>query len=176
MKENNEETDNKIKNTSKRKQNNTKNKTKKKHININKLPITISATNLSKEQRDIVCKNYFNKYDTFEDKIEELFKKNKIDFASTIDNLDKVLLLDFKKASTLTKITPQNDYYSYINNVWIKDYEVKSEQKYIVQVDDFRLVQDKVFRELTEIVKDYTTNKHTSLAKNMKNYYDSIIK
>ena len=71
MKENNEETDNKIKNTSKRKQNNTKNKTKKKHININKLPITISATNLSKEQRDIVCKNYFNKYDTFEDKIEE---------------------------------------------------------------------------------------------------------
>ena len=176
MKENNEETDNKIKNTSKRKQNNTKNKTKKKHININKLPITISATNLSKEQRDIVCKNYFNKYDTFEDKIEELFKKNKIDFASTIDNLDKVLLLDFKKASTLTKITPQNDYYSYINNVWIKDYEVKSEQKYIVQVDDFRLVQDKVFRELTEIVKDYTTNKHTSLAKNMKNYYDSTLK
>lgn len=34
-----------------------------------------SLINLSKDQRDIVCKNYFNKYDTFEDKIEELFKK-----------------------------------------------------------------------------------------------------
>ena len=65
MKENNEETDNKIKNTSKRKQNNTKNKTKKKHININKLPITISATNLSKEQRCVSDSRVQNAMNSF---------------------------------------------------------------------------------------------------------------
>ena len=58
-------------------------KTKKKNYH----KISKSLINLSKQQKDIVCKNYFNKYDTFEDKIEELFKNNKIDFLSTNYNL-----------------------------------------------------------------------------------------
>ena len=56
-------------NNSKRKHKYKPNKTKKTR---NDLTITKSI-NLSKGQRDIVCKNYFNKYDTFEDKIEETF-------------------------------------------------------------------------------------------------------
>ena len=157
----------------KRKLNNSKNKTVKKD---NNKPILLQSLNLSKEQKDIVCKNYFNKYDTFEDKIEELFKKNKIDFSSTIRNLDKELLHDFRKAAIVTKITPQNDFYSYINDKWLKDYQVQEGQKYIVQVDNFRITQDKVFRELLEIVKNYIKDSKTPLAKNMKNYYDSIMK
>lgn len=68
----------KAQNNSKRKRkiNNSKNKTVKKHDNNNK-PILLQSLNLSKEQKDIVCKNYFNKYDTFEDKIEELLKKTR---------------------------------------------------------------------------------------------------
>jgi len=159
-------------NNSKKKIKKSKNKTVKKHDN-NK-PILSQSLNLSQSQRDIVCKNYFNKYDTFEDKIEELFKKNKIDFSLTISNLDKDLLRDFRKAAIVTKITPQNDFYSYINDKWLKDYQLQEDQKYIVQVDNFRITQDKVFRELIEIVKDYMKNK-TPLAKNMKNYYESII-
>jgi endothelin-converting enzyme/putative endopeptidase len=168
---NNEVIGNKM-NNSKRKIKKSKNKTVKKHDD-NK-PIVSQSLNLSQSQRDIVCKNYFNKYDTFEDKIEELFKKNKIDFSLTIKNLDKDLLRDFRKAAIVTKITPQNDFYSYINDKWLKDYELQEDQKYIVQVDNFRITQDKVFRELIEIVKDYMKNK-TPLAKNMKNYYESIM-
>ena len=168
---NNEVIGNKM-NNSKKKIKKSKNKTVKKHDN-NKT-ILSQSLNLSQSQRDIVCKNYFNKYDTFEDKIEELFKKNKIDFSLTISNLDKDLLRDFRKAAIVTKITPQNDFYSYINDKWLKDYELQEDQKYIVQVDNFRITQDKVFRELIEIVKDYMKNK-TPLAKNMKNYYESIM-
>ena len=73
---NNKEIINKM-NNSKKKIKNSKNKTVKNRDN-NK-PILSQSLNLSKQQRDIVCKNYFNKYDTFEDKIEELFKKKKID-------------------------------------------------------------------------------------------------
>ena len=167
----------KAQNNSKRKRkiNNSKNKTVKKDNNNNK-PILSQSLNLSKEQKDIVCKNYFNKYDTFEDKIEEIFKKNKIDFSSTLRNLDKDLLYDFRKAATVTKITPQNDFYSYINDKWLKDYQLQEGQKYIVQIDNFRITQDKVFRELIEIVENYIKDNKTPLAKNMKNYYDSIVK
>jgi len=84
---NNEEIGNKM-NNSKRKIKNSKNKTVKTRDN-NKPMLSQSLINLSKVQRDIVCKNYFNKYDTFEDKIEELFKKNKINLESTIYELDK---------------------------------------------------------------------------------------
>ena len=115
----------------------------------------------SNEQRDIVCKNYFNKYDTFEDKIEEVFKKNHIDFLSTNYNLERQILHDFRKAAKVTNVTPQNDFYSYINDKWLKDYQVQESQKYIVQVDNFRITQDKVFRELIEIVKDYIKDSKT---------------
>ena len=171
---NNKEIINKM-NNSKKKIKNSKNKTVK-NRDKNKPILSQSVINLSKTQRDIVCKNYFNKYDTFEDKIEELFKKKKIDLASTIYKIDKDLLYDFRKAANITKITPQNDFYSYINDKWLKDYELEETQKYIVQVDDFRITQDKVFRELIEIVKNYIKDNKTPLAKNMKNYYQSIIK
>ena len=159
-------------NNSKRKHKYKPNKTKKTR---NDLTITKSI-NLSKGQRDIVCKNYFNKYDTFEDKIEETFKKNKIDFFSTNYNLEKQLLRDFKEASQKSNINPRTDFYSYINDKWLKDFEVQETQKYIVQVDNFRITQDKVFRELVEIVKDYIKGNDTPLAKNMKKYFQSVMK
>ena len=174
---NNEENNNEPKNNSKKKHKFIKNKTfKKRTPNKDKPKINKSFINLSKEQTDIVCKNFFNKYDTFEDKIEEVFKKNNIDFLSANYNLEKQLLNDLKKAVSRSKINPQNDFYSYINERWLKDYELQTNQKYIVQVDDFRITQDKVFRELLEIVKEYIKNNNTELSKNIKNFYDAVIK
>ena len=56
------------------------------------------------------------------------------------------------------------------------DFELQINQKYIVQVDNFRITQDKVYRELIEIVDQYIKNNTTSLAKNIKKYYKSVIK
>ena len=47
------------------------------------------------------------------------------------------------------------DFYSYINDRWITDYELTEQQQYIVQIDDFRIVQDKVYRELIQIIEDF---------------------
>ena len=156
--------------------NNIKNKTKKKRTNKLNIPkINKSLINLSKEQKEIVCKNYFNKYDTFEDKIEDLFKNNKIDFLSTNYNLEKQILNDLKKAVSPSKINPQNDFYSYINDRWLKEFEIQTGQEYIVQVDDFRLVQDKVFKELIEIVDNYVKDKknNSKFAKSLRTFYHS---
>jgi len=143
---------------------NVKNKTKKKKI-------------VKKEIVDVLCKKYANSYEPFEEKVDEIFKKNKIDINSANYNLEKEVVKDLKKAVSPSKILPNNDYYSYINERWLKNIELSREQKYIVQIDDFRLVQDKVYRELAEILDNYTNNPEnmkTKKGKCIDNAYKSF--
>jgi putative endopeptidase len=152
----------------KRNLNNNFNKTKK---NLKKVE------NFTPEQLSIICKNSFNTYNTFEDKAEEVFKKHKINLEKTTYNLEKAIVSDLKKAVNPTNIKPNQDYYAYINDRWIKEYELEVSQKYIIQVDEFRLVQDKVYRELLEIIERYISNpstKNTKLSKCIKNAYTSF--
>ena len=113
-----------------------RNKTKKKREKIMN-SLTKSSANLTEEQRNIICKNSVNTYNTFEDKIDEIFKKNNIDIVSTSYNLEKQILNNLKKAVNPKNVQPNQDFYSYINDRWISEYELTESQKYIVQVDDF---------------------------------------
>ena len=145
-----------------KKLNTIKNKTKKNNL---------------KKQTKLTCQKCQNIYNTFEDKIEELFKKNKIDILSTSYNLEKEVIKEFKKAVSPSKFTPNNDYYSYINDRWLKDYNIEEHQKYIIQIDNFRLVQDKVYRELIELIENYLKNpkfKNTEKTLCIKNVYESF--
>ena len=56
-----------------------------------------------------------------------------------------------------------------------KSKEIKKDQKYYVQVDSFRIGQEKVYYELIDIVKDYIKNNDTSRAKSLKNVYESLL-
>jgi len=154
--------------------NNKNNKTKK---NTEKL---IKAANaLTHEQREIVCKKSANTYKTFEDKVDELFKKNKINIVSTSYDLEKQIVDELKKAVNPSKVKPNDDYYSYINDRWLSDLKISEEQKYIVQLDDFRIVQHKVYVELIQIIEDYISNpytKNSKKAKCIKNAYTSFLK
>jgi putative endopeptidase len=82
------------------------------------------------------------------------------------------LLLQFSPKN----IKPNQDFYNYINYSWLKQVTLEKKQKYIVQIDDFRLTQDKVYKELNHIILDYIKNNNDPLAKNMKNFYNSIVK
>lgn len=92
----------------------------------------------------------------------ETFKKS--EFA-------KELLSRFAPSS----IKPNDDFYDYINYLWLKNVSLEKQQKYIVQVDDFRLAQDKVYNELDKIIMNYYNSNNNSLAKNLKNYRQSVI-
>ncbi len=136
-----------------------------------------SIKTLTPKQRAIVCKQSSNTYNTFEDTIEELFKKNKINIVSTSYDLEKQIISDLKKAVNPKNVQPNEDFYSYINDRWISDYELTENQKYIVQIDDFRIVQDKVYRELIEIIEDYIkhpSNKDSKKHTCIENAYDSF--
>jgi putative endopeptidase len=134
--------------------------------------------NVSKKKRDnIICKTSANTYNTFEDKVEELFKKNKIDIISSSYNLEKQIVKDLKTAVNPSGIQPNDDFFSYVNERWITDYELQENQKYIVQIDDFRLTQDKVYRELIEIIENYISDpatKNTKKAECIKKAYKSF--
>jgi predicted metalloendopeptidase len=160
-------TDNTIKKIS-----NLKNKTiKRKDISLK------PSHNFTSKQKDILCKTSSNTYNTFEDKVDELFKKNKIDVVSTSFNLEKLIVSELKEAVNPTGVQPNQDFYSYINDRWITDYELTEQQQYIVQVDDFRITQDKVYRELIMIIEEFlskpqqTNNKQTQC---IKNAYESF--
>jgi predicted metalloendopeptidase len=147
-----------------------RNKTKKKRDKL----IKTLTKGITEEQRNIICKNSANTYNTFEDKIDELFKKNKMDIVSTSYNLEKQIIADLKKAVNPKNVQPNQDFYSYINDRWISDYELDEEQKYIVQVDDFRLTQHKVYRQLIEIIEDYIKTHHDKKADCIRKAYESV--
>ena len=126
-----------------------------------------------KKDHDERCKNYSHTFNTFEDKFEKIYGDI---FSSKEFNLEKTIVNELKQAVSPSNITPKNDFYSYINERWMKDKELLEEQKYIVQVDDFRLVQDKVYRELLDIVKNYIKTEKTKKAIEVKNFYNSQIK
>ena len=86
-------------------------------------------------------------------------------------NFVKDLLSDFSPSH----ITPKNDFYSYINYLWLKNVSVTKQQEYIVQVDDFRLTQDKVYKQLNEIILEYVKTHNNPLSKNLKHFYDSVV-
>ena len=68
----------------------------------------------------------------------------------------------------------KDDFYSNINDDWIKHYKLGDEQQYITQIDDFFIVQDKVYHELLDIVKSYINKHDNKVSKCMRHFYKSI--
>jgi len=134
--------------------------------------------NKNKTQKNKQKQECSTEFSPFEKKVEELFKINKIDLESSTYNIQKEVIKDLKKAVNTNNIKPQNDFYSYINDRWLESYKRSNEHEYIVQLDEFRILQDKVYNELLEIVNDYITNpqtKNTDLGICMKTFYESQI-
>jgi putative endopeptidase len=129
--------------------------------------------NKTKKNLENKCQNFFNVYNTFEDKFEKIYGDI---FSSKDFDLEKSDIQELKKAVSPSNINPQNDFYSYINERWINQKVLEEEQKYIVQIDSFRLVQDKVYKELLEIVNDYIKHNNDPLSKELNNFYKSQLK
>ena len=104
---------------------------------------------------------------------EEEFLKKKHTFSRK-----KEMAIFRKKLSNLASpksITPQDDFYTYINYNWLKKISLKEEQRYITQIDDFRLTQDKVYNDLKNITLDYIKSNNNKLARELKNFYNSVV-
>jgi putative endopeptidase len=135
-----------------------------------------SRNTLTDEQKKIVCTNYFNAHQSFEKDLEKKLMKKGINIFSGKYKLEDNIIKQLKTAVSPSNINPKTDYYTYINERWLKDYKIDESQKYLVQVDDFRIVQDKVYKQLLDIVEEYTATDKSPQSKCMKNFYESMKK
>ena len=132
--------------------------------------------NRSKKNKTKKVNKNFAISNSFETEFEKKYKKELKDEASDID---KKLIRMFNKPFSPSKITPRNDYYTYINYIWLlntnKDSLAATSDKYYVQIDDFRLTQDKVYNQLIEMVENFTKTTHSKKSRLIKNMYTSLL-
>ena len=98
---------------------------------------------LTKEQKKEICETHHSTYALLD--VDSMNEKK-------IGDLEKNTVKKLRKAIAPSHIKPQDDFYSYINYKWLQEKHLNESQTYIVQVDDFRLIQDKVYKELIEII------------------------
>jgi len=121
----------------------------------------------------VLCEKHANTFNQFEDKYKMSLKGN---FENEDVNIEDKLVKLFKTPYTPSKYRIEDDYYTHINYQWILDTsnDIKTNLKYYVQVDSFRVIQEKVYYELIEIVKEYIKNNTSKKAKAIKMVYESL--
>ena len=127
----------------------------------------------NQKQLKLYCREHANTFNQFEKDYEEKFKNN---LTKHHESGEKELIKLFKTPFTPTKYKPQDDYYTYINYQWLSDKtkEIKSKLKHYVQVDSFRVTQEKVYYELIDVVKEHIKTNKSPQAKAIKNVYESL--
>lgn len=134
--------------------------------------MTITRKNKNKKNN---TKKNTKPYVPFEQKYMDDLAKNKLYKGLKNENLKLLKGLNVREDSN-----PKNDFYTFVNKKWLENKELyntnlTTKQKYIAQVDDFRLVQDNVYNQLDVIIKDYIKNNKSKTSKCMKNYHKSVV-
>jgi putative endopeptidase len=127
----------------------------------------------SQKDLKVYCRDHANTYNRFE---EEYEKNLKVSLEKHHQNVETELIKLFKTPFTPTKHRAQDDYYTYINYQWLSKTteELKGNLKHYVQIDSFRVTQEKVFYELIDIVKDYIKNNNSRKSRAIKTVYESL--
>jgi putative endopeptidase len=127
----------------------------------------------TQNELQVYCRESANTFNQFEHQYEKDFPDR---LKPGKNNVQKELIKIFKTPFTPSRYTTRNDYYTYINYQWMakKSKELETEQKYYVQIDSFRITQEKVYYELMDIVKEYIKNNDTPKSRAIKAVYESL--
>ena len=127
-----------------------------------KMPKRVPAS----EDRFPCFEEEFSKSENYQE-----FERNK--------HVEESLIKTINKNIATSKITPRSDYYTYINSLWLNKMKsgdtAKSDKKFYSQLDDFRVVQEKVYNDVLELVEEYTSkNPGRRDAVELKNVFKSF--
>jgi putative endopeptidase len=118
---------------------------------------------------------------SFEENFKNYFKnkKNAHQLKKNVkyNTIGKELISAFKKPIAPKHISPKNDFYTYVNYDWLKEKEKKHKKmkKYYTRVDSFRTLQEKVYYQLIDIVKAYTSENSSHKSHMIQNVYESFL-
>ena len=136
--------------------------------------------NITKRKKNInnktqkTCKS---PYIRFEEDYSTKIPISKIKISNELINKKYVKKLE-KTLHIPEKINPKNDFYSYINYHWIQDKKnyknnENSNIKYLTEIDNTRILQNKVYLEINELIKNYIKTNNSKESENLKNFYES---
>lgn len=118
---------------------------------------------------------------SFEENFKTYFKNKKnaqqLKKNAKYNTIGKELISAFKKPIAPKHINPKNDFYTYVNYDWLKEKEKKHKKikKYYTRVDSFRTLQEKVYYQLIDIVKAYTSENSSHKSHMIQNVYESFL-
>lgn len=148
---------------------------------------------MTKSKKNNFSKNNFSKKNVTKKNVKQscndlIYKPFESEYAKnqTYGNMQTIKIVkdylkqlnsQFKKNA----VNPKDDFYNYVNKTWLENttesaVQLKKEQQYIVEIDSFRIVQDKVYNELNEIINEYIKNNKNKKGENMNNFYKSALK
>jgi putative endopeptidase len=86
------------------------------------------------------------------------------DLVKNVDAYTELVSSEFKALKKGIASAPNENYYDYVNNSWIETQTKKLEKlpTYYVQVDNFRIVQDKVYEEVLSYTDEYIRENKTT--------------
>lgn len=71
----------------------------------------------------------------------------------------------------------KNDFYNYIDKLWLDSVIInKKQMKYLIKLDDFRVLQYKVFDKVDHLTNNYISKYSSIVSTELKNYYESSLK
>ena len=128
-----------------------------------------------------ICESekYIDVEDNLFTKKYEIELSKKPHYMRDIEEYKKYLIKEFthfskKDLNYETKLT-KNDFYSFINNEWINQIDEEKNKKFYVELDNFRIVQEKVYYQLIGYVKQYIKdNQGSKQATAINNVYQSL--
>lgn len=117
---------------------------------------------------------------SFEENFKNYFKnkkRNKLEKNTKYNTIGKELISAFKKPIAPKRINPKDDFYTYVNYDWLKGNEKnhKKLKKYYTRIDSFRTLQEKVYYQLIDIVKAYTSEHSGHKSTMIRNVYESFL-
>ena len=151
------------------------NKTKRHHEKLTNKGLNDFTLKHFQPITDVICSKH--PYQSFEANFQkvhpELLKKNK-------HQIERDLIKMLHKRYVPSSITPRNDFYTYINYTWLRDKTLgstrsKGKTTYYVEVDNFRIMQDKVYHQVMDLVKKYIKEHDTHQSKQLNNVYKSFL-
>ena len=124
-------------------------------------------------QLKIYCKKPLHKFTSFED---DYVKSSAYQVAKRHTSVEKYLKGMFTKPYSPITTRIQDDFYDHVNYTWLKHNKLSVDERYIVQVDNFRVTQFKVYNELIELTREYIKKTHTKEANQIRDLYTSANK
>ena len=151
-----------------------KNVTKKRVVKHNSTKKNQKPPELTKDVL-ILCAKEQASNKSWEAEYQQSFAYKNLDQANR--RIEKELIKMFKIPYSPSAITAKSNYYEYINHRWIAEQSsyLKKVDKFYVQIDSFRLAQEKVYIELIDIVKEYVKTNKSKQATSINNVYKSFL-